>query len=125
MDDIDKKIALFKKELEIINPNSKKVVIKKLQFAILDLNEGFGFLGTKQRVELPATYFYVDLVYYNRVLKSLVLINFKNGNLNTQDIDKMNLAVDYYNERERGKTDNETIGILIGKLKNDLVVEYV
>ena len=125
MNDIDKEIALFEKELKIENPNSKKAIVDKLQFAILDLNQGFGFVGTKQRVELSDTYFYVNLVYYNRILKSFVLINFKNGNLNTQDMKRMNLAIRFYDEKERMKTDNKTVGILIGNLKNDLVVEYV
>jgi Fic family protein len=125
LDDIDKEIALFKKELKIENPNSKKVMLDKLQNSILDLKQGFAFAAKKQRVNLLDRHFYIDLVFYNRLLKSFVLIDLKNGHLNPKDLEKMRLAVDYYDNEERLEIENRTIGIIIGKLKNDLIVEYV
>ena len=121
---IDNELALFKEQLELVNISSKKEFIDKLQWFFLDLKQGFAFVAKYQRVNLPNRFFYVDLVFYNRILKNFVLVNFRHGNLKIQDVEKMNLAIDYYSNNERLEDDNQTVGIVIGKLKTDIVVKY-
>ncbi|MFK7948847.1 MAG: PDDEXK nuclease domain-containing protein [Saprospiraceae bacterium] len=117
-------VALFKQQLELVRISSKKEFIDKLENFFLGLNQGFGFVAKNKRVNLLTKYFYVDLVFYNRLLKCFVLVNYRKGNLDQQDVEKMNLIIDYYNN-QRLPDDNQTVGIVIGKLKNDIVVEYI
>lgn len=123
--EIDNELALFKEQLELVSISSKKVIVDKLQWFLLDLKQGFVFVGKHERVNLSDKFFYVDLVFYNRNLKSFVLINFRHGNLKEQDVEKMNLTIDYYNNNQRLEDDNQTVGIVIGKLKNDIAIEYI
>jgi hypothetical protein len=127
MNEIDNEMALFKKELGLIKlaANSKKAIVEKLQSFFLDLEQGYGFTAKKERITLPGKFFFIDLVFYNRILKSFVLVNYRNGKLNEEDLEKMQLAIDYYNNEKRLETDNKTIGITIGKEDDDMSIEYI
>lgn len=122
--EFDNEIALFKAQLELVSRSSKKGIIEKLQWFFLDLKQGFAFSASNQRINLPSRSIYVDLVFYNRNLINTVLVNFRKGNIQQQDVDKMNLAVGFYNN-QRLEEENETVGIIIGQLKNEVVVEYI
>ena len=122
--EFDNEIALFKAQLELVSRSSKKGIIEKLQWFFLDSRPGFAFSASNQRINLPSRSIYVDLVFYNRNLRNTVLVNFRKGNIQQQDVNKMNLAVDFYNN-QRLEEEHETVGIIIGQLKNEVVVDYI
>ncbi|MFT6938410.1 MAG: putative nuclease of restriction endonuclease-like (RecB) superfamily, partial [Saprospiraceae bacterium] len=91
MNEIDKEIALFKNQLSAIKlaAGFKKEIVEKLQVFFLDLKQGYTFTAKKERITLPERFFYIDLVFYNRISRSFILVNFRNGELNEQDLEKM------------------------------------
>ena len=99
-------------------------LINQLGQFLLELGKGFAFIGKQYRVTLDNTHFYVDLVFYHRILKCFVLIDLKKGKVNHQDIGQMNLYLNYFESEENTESDNKPIGIVLGADKNDILVEY-
>lgn len=99
-------------------------IINKLEHFLLELGEGFAFVARQKRITFDDKHFYIDLVFYNRVLKSFVLIDLKIGELKHQDLGQMQMYVNYYNREMRLEGENKTIGIVLCQNKSDLVVEY-
>lgn len=99
-------------------------IIDNLQMFLLELGKGFTFVARQHKITLENNHFYVDLVFYHRILKCFVLIDLKIGKVNHQDIGQMNLYLNYFKKEENGLTDNEPIGILLGTDKDKVVVEY-
>ena len=127
MNETDNEIELFKKQLNLIRlaADSKKATVEKLQSFFLNLEQEYGLAAKKERITLPEKFFYIDLIFYNRISKSFVLVNFRNGILNEDDLEKMQLAIDYYDNEKRLETDHKTIGITIGKEEDNMTVEYI
>ena len=118
---------------EFLNFPNKDVVLEKelenqltdkLGHFLLELGRGFAFIGKQYRITLDNTHFYVDLVFYHRILKCFVLLDLKTGKANHQDIGQMNLYLNYFKEEENVEGDNPPIGILLAADKNDILVEY-
>ncbi|MFH1565365.1 MAG: PDDEXK nuclease domain-containing protein [bacterium] len=102
----------------------EKAIIDNLQQFLLELGKGFTFVARQQRITSGVKHFYVDLVFYNRLLKCFVLIDLKIGELKHQDIGQMQMYVNYY-DREVKKIDEDlTIGIILCKEKDDFIVDY-
>ncbi len=99
-------------------------LIDKLGQFLLELGKGFAFIGKQYRITLDNTHFYVDLVFYHRILKCFVLIDLKKGKVNHQDIGQMNLYLNYFSAEENTEGDNTPIGIVLGADKDDILVEY-
>ncbi len=99
-------------------------LIDKLGQFLLELGKGFTFVGKQYRITLDNTHFYVDLVFYHRILKCFVLIDLKKGKVNHQDIGQMNLYLNYFSAEENTEGDNAPIGIVLGADKDDILVEY-
>jgi predicted nuclease of restriction endonuclease-like (RecB) superfamily len=99
-------------------------LIDNLEQFLLELGKGFAFIGRQYRISIDNTHFYVDLVFYHRILKCFVLIDLKMGKVNHQDIGQMNLYLNYFKKEENVENDNEPIGIILGAKKNDILVEY-
>lgn len=99
-------------------------LIAHLQEFLLELGKGFAFVGRQQRLTIDGDHFFVDLVFYNRLLKCFVLIDLKVGKLLHQDIGQMQLYVNYYTREMREEWENPAIGILLCADKNDTVVRY-
>ena len=102
----------------------ENALIDKLGQFLLELGKGFAFMGKQNRITLDNTHYYVDLVFYHRILKCFVLIDLKKGKVNHQDIGQMNMYLNYYSAEENTETDNAPIGIVLGADKNDILVEY-
>ena len=98
-------------------------IIDRLQQFLLELGKGFLFEARQKRFSFDDSHFFVDLVFYNRLLRCYVLIDLKTGNLTHQDLGQMQMYVNYFDRYV--KTDGElpTIGILLCDRKNDAVVE--
>ncbi|MCD6067765.1 MAG: putative cytoplasmic protein [Bacteroidetes bacterium] len=109
--------TLYEKELET-------ELINKLQLFMLELGKGFSFVERQKRISADGEHFYVDLVFYNYILKCFVLIDLKVGKLTHQDIGQMDLYVRYFEEEIKQSSDNPTIGIILCTEKNETVVKY-
>lgn len=99
-------------------------IIDKLEHFLLELGHGFAFVARQQRISFDEKHFRVDLVFYNRVLRSFVLIDLKIGDLKHQDLGQMQMYVNYFDRDMRLEGENKTIGIVLCQNKNDLLVEY-
>lgn len=98
-------------------------LINKLQKFLLELGKGYLFEARQKRFTYDEENFYVDLVFYNRLLRCYVLIDLKVDKLTHQDIGQMQMYVNYYDRYEKLEDENSTIGILLCKEKNDALVE--
>lgn len=98
-------------------------IIDKLEHFLLELGKGYAFIGRQVRFTFDEKHFRVDLVFYNRLLQSFVLIDLKIGEINHQDLGQMQMYVNYYDRFVKLDTENKTIGIVLCKDKNDTVVE--
>ncbi len=102
----------------------EKAIIQKLQQFMLEMGKGFSFVAQQKRISAEDEHFYVDLVFYNYILKCFVLIDLKLGKLNHQDIGQMDLYVRWFEDNLRTSTDNPTIGIILCSEKNETIVKY-
>jgi len=98
-------------------------IINKLEHFLTELGKGFLFVGRQQRITVEDDNFYVDLVFYNRLLQCFVLIDLKIGKLKHQDLGQMQMYVNYYDEFVRTAEENKTIGIVLCKQKNETLVQ--
>lgn len=98
-------------------------IINHLQQFLLELGNGFAFIGRQVRFTFEEEHFRVDLVFYNRLLRCFVLFDLKIGELKHQDIGQMQMYVHYYDRKVKLPDENPTIGIVLCKDKNNAVVE--
>jgi len=98
-------------------------IIIKLQKFLLELGKGYLFEARQKRFTFDEDNYYVDLVFYNRLLRCYVLIDLKIDKLTHQDLGQMQMYVNYYDRFQKLPEENPTIGILLCKEKNDALVE--
>ena len=101
----------------------ENAIISKMQQFLLELGKGFLFEARQKRFTFDERNFYVDLVFYNRLLKCYVLIDLKTGDLTHQDLGQMQMYVNYYDRYVKQDFENPTIGILLCSEKSDALVE--
>lgn len=99
-------------------------IITRLQHFLLELGRGFSFVARQQRIRFADKDFYVDLVFYNFLLRCIVLVDLKIGELTHQDIGQMDGYVRLYEDRHRREGDNPTIGLILCSERNDAVARY-
>lgn len=114
---LDQNATLYEKDVET-------ELINKLQHFLLELGKGFSFVARQKRISAEEEHFYIDLVFYNYILKCFVLVDLKVGKLIHQDIGQMDLYVRYYEDQIKQETDNPTIGLILCTEKNETVVKY-
>jgi predicted nuclease of restriction endonuclease-like (RecB) superfamily len=102
----------------------ESAIIDNLGKFLLELGKGFSFVARQQRISSGTEHFYIDLVFYNRLLRSFVIIDLKIGKLKHQDIGQMQMYVNYYDREIKTKDENPTIGIILCKENDNFVVEY-
>ncbi len=102
----------------------ESAIIDKLEKFILELGKGFAFVSRQERISSESEHFKIDLVFYNRLLKSFVLIDLKIGRITHGDIGQMQMYINYYDREIKLPDENKTIGILLCKEKNDFVIKY-
>ena len=98
-------------------------LIDNLQKFLLELGKGFTFVGRQVRLTFDEEHYYIDLVFYNRLLRAFVLIDLKRGKLKHQDLGQMQMYVNYYDRFVKLEDENPTVGILLCADKTDSVVE--
>jgi len=99
-------------------------LIVELEKFLLELGKGFAFIGQQYRITLNNTHFYVDLVFYHRILKCFVLIDLKTKAVRHEDIGQMNMYLNYFRAEENMEDDHEPIGIVLARDKDEILVEY-
>ena len=105
----------IKEEKPILESDLEKSLINHLSSFLMELGKGFMYVGNQMRITLDNnTHYYVDLVFYNKILRSYVLI----------DLKMTNMYINYYNKEIRDEFDNETIGIILCKGKKEVTMEY-
>jgi len=99
-------------------------LIDNLQQFLLELGKGFAFVGRQYKITLANKHNFVDLVFYNYILKCFVLIDLKVNEVEHKDIGQMITYLNYFNKEVINTSDNETIGIILASEKDDIFVEY-
>lgn len=107
----------YEKDLE-------QALIEHLQKFLLELGRGFSFVARQKKISFDGRQFYIDLVFYNYILKCFVLIDLKLGDLTHQDLGQMQMYVNYYTRELMNEGDNLPIGIVLCADKSDAVVKY-
>ena len=102
----------------------EQALIDHLQQFLLELGRGFSFVSRQKRFTLDGQSFFIDLVFYNYILKCFVLIDLKTDTLTHQDLGQMQMYVNYYTRELMNEGDNPPIGIVLWAEKNDAVVRY-
>jgi len=113
-------------------PEQKPLLEKDLEYKLinhiekflLELGKGFMFVGSQQRITIGNVHYYVDMVFYNKILKTYVLIDLKMGNLKPENFGQMNMYLNYYEEEINDEGDNKPIGIILCADKDNVVAEY-
>lgn len=109
--------AYYEKDLE-------QGLLDNLQEFLLELGKGFSFVARQKRITIDGDHYYIDLVFYNYILKCFVLIDLKTGKLSYQDIGQIDFYVRYFEDQVKAPEDNPTIGIVLCSDKNDTMVKY-
>lgn len=102
----------------------EKALMDNLQKFLLELGKGFSFVARQKRITAEGDHFYIDLVFYNYILKCFILIDLKVGKLSHQDIGQMDFYVRYFEKEVKSDSDNPTIGIILSSERNETVVKY-
>jgi len=120
--------------LEFLNLNEEtsyteskleQAIIDKLQYFLLEIGKGFSFVARQKRITITNRHYYIDLVFYNRILKCFVLIDLKTGELDHSDIGQMNFYLNYFKENEKRVNENNPVGLVLCAKKNDVFAKYV
>lgn len=98
-------------------------IIGNLETFLLELGKGFTFVARQQRISFSEQHFYIDLVFYNRLLNCFVIFDLKIGEFKHQDIGQLQMYVNYYDRQIKTASENKTIGILLCADKEDAIVE--
>ena len=114
---LEKKPAYYEKDLET-------AIITHLQDFLLELGNGFSFVSRQKRIHLDGDDFFIDLVFYNRLLQCFVLLEIKTHKLTHQDLGQLQMYVNYYDRIEKASHENPTIGVLLCADKNNTMVNF-
>jgi len=114
---LEQKSNYYEKDLE-------QAIIDNLQKFLLELGNGFSFVARQKRIHLDGDDFFIDLVFYNRLLQCFVIFEIKTQKLTHQDMGQLQMYVNFYDRVEKLERENPTIGVLLCADKNDAVVKY-
>ena len=102
----------------------EKALVRHIENFLLELGKGFMFVGTQQRVTLFNTHYYVDMVFYNKILRCYVHIELKTTKLMPEAVGQLNMYLNYYRSEVNDETDNDHIGIILCTDKKSVDSEY-
>lgn len=102
----------------------ERALVQQIEKFLLELGRGFMFVGTQQRVTLNNTHYYVDMVFYNKILRAYVLIELKTTKLTPEAAGQINMYLNYYASEVNDLDDNPPIGIILCTEKDSVTAEY-
>ncbi len=108
----------------IVESDLEKALVQQIEKFLLELGRGFMFVGTQQRVTINNIHYYADMVFYNKPLKSYVIIELKTTKLVPEAVGQLNMYLNYYENEVNDEGDNKPIGIILCTDKDSLAVEY-
>jgi hypothetical protein len=108
----------------LLEADLERALLDNMQAFLLELGRGFAFVARQYRISSESKDFYIDLVFYNYLLKCFVLFDLKSGELTHQDIGQMDMYVRMVDDLKRGPDDNPTVGIILCSQKDVSVVRY-
>lgn len=114
----------LKRESSYYEKDVERAIITNMQEFLLELGNGFSFVARQKRIHLDGDDFFIDLVFYNRLLRCFVILELKTHKLTHQDLGQLQMYVNYYDRTQKLPDENPTIGILLSAGKNDAVVRY-
>ena len=114
----------LKQESSYYEQEIETAIISHLQEFLLELGKGFSFMARQKRIHIDGDDFFIDLVFYNRILKCFVIIEIKTEKLSHQHLGQLQMYVNYFDRTEKFVDENKTIGILLCADKNDSVVKF-
>lgn len=112
------------KDRRFLEKDLESNLLEHISEFLLELGRGFSFVARQKRIDVDGDNFYIDLVFYNYVLKCFVLIDLKLDKLTHQDIGQMDFYVRYFDNEIKDNDDNPTIGIILCSDKKDTIVKY-
>ena len=114
----------LKESKPLLEKDLEYKLIRHLEEFLLELGKGFMYVGSQQRITLNNTDYYVDMVFYNKYLKSYVLIDLKMDKLKAENIGQMNLYLNYYEQVINSEGDQKPIGIILCAEKDNVMMEF-
>ncbi len=108
----------------ILESDLEKALVEQIEKFLLELGQGFMFVGTQQRVTLNNTHYYVDMVFYNKILRAYVLIELKTQKFTPEAVGQLNMYLNYYSAEVNDEHDNAPIGIILCTDKDSVSAEY-
>ena len=108
----------------ILESDLENALVVQIEKFFLELGRGFMFVGTQQRVTLNNTHYYVDMVFYNKILRAYVLIELKTKKLTPEAAGQLNMYLNYYAAEVNDPDDNPPIGIILCTEKDSIAAEY-
>jgi predicted nuclease of restriction endonuclease-like (RecB) superfamily len=109
----------------ILEKDLEAKLIRHIEDFLLELGRGFMFVGSQQRITINNNHYYVDMVFYNKILRSYILIELKTTKLNIADGGQLNTYLNYYKTEINDDNDNPPIGIILCAEKDDITAEYI
>jgi len=111
-------------EARLHESDLETAIIENLQLFLLELGKGFAFVARQYRIATESQHFFIDLVFYNFLLKCFVLVDLKIGRLEHQDVGQMDMYLRMFDELKRGEGDNPTVGLILCAEKDEVVARY-
>lgn len=111
-------------EKPVLESDLEKALVRRIEDFLLELGNGFMFVGTQQRVTINNTHYYVDMVFYNKLFHAYVLIELKTKKLTPEAAGQINMYLNYYASEVNEPEDNPPIGIILCTNKDDITAEY-
>jgi predicted nuclease of restriction endonuclease-like (RecB) superfamily len=108
----------------MLEKDLERALINRIEKFLLELGRGFMFVGSQQKLTIGNTHYYVDLVFYNKLLRAYVLIDLKIGSLKPENVGQMNAYLNYYATEVNDKGDAKPIGIILCANTSQIVAEY-
>lgn len=108
----------------VLESDLENALVVQIEKFLLELGRGFMFVGTQQRVTLNNTHYYVDMVFYNKILRAYVLIELKTRKLTPEAVGQLNMYLNYYTAEVNDELDNPPIGIILCTDKDSIAAEY-
>ena len=113
-----------REEKPMLEKDLEAKLIRHIEDFLLELGRGFMFVGSQQRVTLGNRHYYVDMAFYNKILKAYVLIDLKIGQLQPEHIGQMNMYLNYYNAEINDENNQNAIGIVLCTDKHEVMAEF-
>lgn len=115
----------LKEDVSYTESQLEQMLIDKLRYFLLELGKGFSFVARQKRITIANRHYYIDLVFYNRLLKCFVLVDLKSGELDHADIGQMNFYLNYFKQNEKAPDENDPVGLVLCTQKDEVFAKYI